>query len=90
MTTAPHVVSDMAISPGEVLQGEIEARGMTREELTTRLDRPPQVINEIIQAKKTITPDMAIELGKVLGIDPQYWINLEAGYRMTLKGRRHA
>ena len=83
-TEISRVVSDMAISPGEVLQEEIEARGMSQKELAARLGRPPQVINEIIRAKKAITPDTAIGLGKVLGIDPQYWINLETDYRMTL------
>ena len=89
-TEISHVVSDMAISPGEVLQEEIEARDMTQKELAARLGRPPQVINEIIRAKKTITPDTAIGLGKVLGIDPQYWINLETDYRMTLARNREA
>ena len=87
-TESSHVVSDMGISPGEVLQEEIEARGMTQKELAARLGRPPQVINEIIRAKKAITPDTAIGLGKVLGIDPQYWINLETDYRMTLARNR--
>ena len=75
-TEISRVVSDMAICPGEVLQEKIEARGMTQKELAARLARPPQVINEIVRAKKAITPDMAIGLGKVLGIDPEYWINL--------------
>ena len=89
MTTEnAHVMSDMAISPGEVLQEEIKARGMTQKELAARLGRPPQAINEIIRAKKAITPDTAIGLGKVLGIDPQYWINLETDYRMTLARNR--
>ena len=87
-TEISHVVSDMAISPGEVLQEEIEARGMSQKELAARLGRPPQVINEIIRAKKAITPDTAIGLGKVLGIDPQYWISLETDYRMTLARNR--
>ena len=87
-TDISHVASDMAISPGEVLQEEIEARGMSQKELAARLGRPPQVINEIIRAKKAVTPDTAIGLGKVLGIDPQYWINLETDYRMTLARNR--
>ena len=87
-TEISRVVSDMAISPGEVLQEKIEARGMTQKELAARLARPPQVINEIIRAKKAITPDTAVGLGKVLGIDPQYWINLETDYRMILARNR--
>ena len=87
-TDIPPVVSDMAIFPGEVLQEEIEARGMSQKELAAQLGRPPQVVNEIIRGKKAIAPDTAIGLGEVLGIDPQYWINLETDYRMTLARSR--
>ena len=88
MTDISRAVSDMAISPGEVLLEEIEARGMSQKELAARLGRPPQVVNEIIRGKKGITPHTAVGLGKVLGIDPQYWINLETDYRMTLARNR--
>lgn len=77
-------MSDMVISPGEALQEEIEARGISQRQLAARLGRPPQAINEIIRAKKAITADMAFGLGKVLGMDSQFWINLESDYRMTL------
>ena len=83
-TRIPRTYSDMAIPPGEVLEEELEARGMTQKELAARLGRPAQVVNEIIKAKKSITPETAIGLGKVLGIDAQFWINLESDYRMTL------
>ena len=36
------------------------------------MQRPPQVINEIIKAKKSITPETAIGLEKALGIDAQF------------------
>ena len=82
------VFSDMPIPPGEVLEEELEARGMTQKELAARLGRPPQVINEIIRAKKAITPETAIGLANVLGIDAQFWINLESDYRMTMARNR--
>ena len=89
MTTKPQrVFSDMPVPPGDILAEEIEVRGMTQRELAARLDRPPQVINEIIRGKKAITPDTAIALGKVLGGSPQFWTNLEASYQMTLARRR--
>ena len=42
------------------------------------------MVNEIVNGKKAITADTALELEKVLGIDAQYWTNLESRYRMTL------
>ena len=88
-TKTPRVFSDLPIPPGEVLAEELEVRGMTQRELAARLNRPPQVINEIIRGKKAITPDTAIALGKVLGGDPQFWTNLESDYQMTLARERN-
>ena len=36
---------------------------MTQKELAARLGRPAQAINEIIKAKKSITPETAIGVG---------------------------
>ena len=80
--------SDLPIPPGEILAEEIEVRGMTQRELAARLGRPPQVVNEIIRGKKAITPDTAIGLSQVLGIEASYWMNLEADYQMTLARER--
>ncbi|MEX2599546.1 MAG: HigA family addiction module antitoxin, partial [Dehalococcoidia bacterium] len=83
-TSSKRMYSDLPIPPGEVLEEELEAIGMTQKELAARLDRPPQVVNEIIRGKKAITPETAFELEKVLGIPAQFWVNLEAAYRITL------
>ena len=77
------VYSDLAIPPGETLADEIEARGMTQKELAARLDRPVQVVNEIIRGKKAITNETALGLEKVLGIGATFWTNLEHDYQMT-------
>ena len=81
-------LSDLPIPPGDVLEEELEARGMTQKELATRLGRPPQAVNEIIKGKKAITPDTAIGLEKVLGISAQFWTGLESDYRMVLARNR--
>ena len=88
-TKPPRVYSDLAIPPGETLAEELEVRGMTQRELAARLGRPPQVANEIINGKKAITPDTAIGLCQVLGIEASFWINLESRYQMTLARQRH-
>ncbi len=75
--------SDLPIPPGELLQEELDAIGMTQQELARRTDRPAQVINEIIRAKKRITHETALELEKVLGIPAHVWVNLEADYQLT-------
>lgn len=83
-TKLPRVYSDLPIPPGEILAEEIVARGMPQWELAARMGCPAQFVNEIIRGKQAITPDIAIALGKVLGGDPQFWVNLETDYRMAL------
>jgi HTH-type transcriptional regulator/antitoxin HigA len=61
---------------------------MTQKELAARLGRPAQVVNEIIKGKKAITPDTAIGLEKVLGIEAQFWTNLQADYQLALARER--
>ena len=88
MTKPDCLISDMPIPPGEILEEELEARGMSQKELAAKMQRPPQVINEIVRAKKSITPETAIGLEKALGIDAHFWTSLESGYRLALARNR--
>ena len=84
-TKSTPLFSDLAIPPGEVLEEELEVRGMTQEELAAKMGCPPQVIAEIVRADRAITPDTAIGLAEALGIEAQFWINLETDYQLTLE-----
>ena len=84
-TKTPRVYSDLAIPPGETLAEELEVRGMTPRELAALTNCPEQVIDQIIQGEKAITPDIALALGKALGGTAQFWTNLEAYYQETLE-----
>ena len=76
--------SDLAIHPGEYLEEIIEDLGMSQSELSNRLGRPVQAINEIIKGKKSITSVTALELEDVLGVPSHIWIGLESEYQIVL------
>ena len=89
MATKPaRVYSDLPIPPGAVLAEELAARGISRRELSDRTGLPHNVVSGIIKGEQAVTPDTAIALGKALGGAPQFWINLEADYQMTLARQR--
>ncbi|WP_017319061.1 HigA family addiction module antitoxin [Mastigocladopsis repens] len=71
-------------APGRILSRELEARGWTQKDFAEIIGRPVQTINEIIRGNKRITPETAIELSQALGTSPEFWINLEAKYRLHL------
>ncbi|MEM9274271.1 MAG: HigA family addiction module antitoxin [Cyanobacteria bacterium P01_F01_bin.143] len=73
-----------AISPGRILQRELNARAWTQKDLAAIIQRPPQAINEIIKGTKQITPETARELSAALGTTAEFWTNLEANYRLHL------
>ena len=83
MATETRVQSDVAIHPGEILAEELAARTMTQVELAARMGRPVQAVNEIINGKKAITAETALELEKALGVPAHVWVNLQGQYELT-------
>ncbi len=82
MTAWKHTYPDVAIPPGEYLLEEITARGLSQKELARRMGRPLNAINEIINGKKAITAETALQLEAVMPeISARFWMNLETGYR---------
>jgi HTH-type transcriptional regulator/antitoxin HigA len=75
--------TDAVIPPGEILQEELDARGMTQRELAQKMRRPIQSVNEIIKGKRALTSETALDLERVLGIEAAVWVRLEGEYRLA-------
>ena len=78
------------ISPGEILQEELDARGWSQADFADIIGRPVQAVNEIITGKKIVTPDTAVALSKALENSAEYWLNLESAYRLDLLDKRRS
>ena len=92
MATKTSAYPDVAIPPGEYLAEEIKERGISQKELAKRMRRPANTINEIINGKKAITAETALQLEAILPeIPARFWLNLETDYQLTeaLIKRRH-
>ncbi len=84
MVTKTEAYPDIAIPPGEYLAEEIEARSISQKELAKRMGRPLNAINEIINGKKTITAETALQLEEVMPeIPARFWLNLETDFQLT-------
>ncbi len=94
MTTEGELIAyegtDILFPPGQLLEEELTARGMSQKTLAAKMGRPPQVINEIIQSKKALTAETALQLEQALGIPAYLWVRLEGEYRLALARRRLA
>ena len=84
MATRTDAYPDVAIAPGEYLGEEIGARGITQRELARRMAWPVNAINEIVNGKKAITAETALQLEAALPeIPARFWLNLETDYQLT-------
>ncbi len=84
MVTETNKYPDVAIPPGEYLAEEIEARSISQRELAKRMQRPVNAINEIINGKKSVTAETALQLETVMPeIPARFWLNLETDYQLT-------
>ena len=73
----------VATHPGELLAEELSERGMTQSALAKATGRPFKAINEIINGKKAITAETALQLESTLGISARTWMNLQTTYDLA-------
>jgi HTH-type transcriptional regulator/antitoxin HigA len=72
----------IAIHPGEILKDELDAREWTQKEFARIIGRPEKTISAIIQGKKDITPETALEIAAALGTSPDLWNDMQAKYNL--------
>lgn len=69
------------LHPGVVLN-EIYMRemGINQSELAEMIGCLPKKINEIVNAKRSISPSFALDLERVLGTSAEMWVRMQAEY----------
>ncbi len=67
--------------PGEMLLEEfLKPMGITQSELAERMGVSYTRVNELVHAKRGATPDTALRLERLLGMDAQFWLNLQLAW----------
>lgn len=80
--TKKKIIPAYAIHPGEILQDELEARGITQLDLAKGIGLEPSHINELIKGKRDMNAAIASRLSAFLdeGPDEMFWLNLQNQY----------
>ena len=72
------------IPPGEILRKDfLDGFGITPYRLARDLGVTRARISEILSGRREITPDTAIRLGLYFGVEPEFWLNLQAHYNLV-------
>lgn len=89
MITLPGIDSQMIANnivladpthPGEILREELESRGITQTKLAKEIDMQVSLLNELINGKRDFTIEYAMLMEAALGIDADFWMNLQSAY----------
>ena len=73
--------------PGEVLREEFMVPlHLSANALSRDLDVPPNRITAIIAPEhpRAVTPDTALRLSRYFGTSPEFWLNLQASYDLSV------
>ena len=81
MNTTIELQKALISPPGDTIQETIEMLGMSQAELSERIGRPKEKINDVIKGREPISTETAFRLEKALGIPASFWINREKEYR---------
>ena len=64
--------------PGAILREDVlPALKMTQKEFADWIGVSRLTVSEILTEKRTVTPDMAMRLGKALGNGPEIWLRMQ-------------
>jgi addiction module HigA family antidote len=67
--------------PGEMLLEEfLKPLEMTQAELAEKLGVSYPRVNELIHRKRGVTPDTALRLEQLFGMEAQFWLNLQLAW----------
>lgn len=67
--------------PGEMLLEEfLKPLGLTQAELAQRIGVSYPRVNELVHAKRAVTPDTALRLERLFGVEAQFWLNLQLAW----------
>ncbi len=68
--------------PGEIIKDEIEYRGISQRRLAAEIGVPASQLNEVLNAKRPLSAEMALLIGKALDLNPEPLLSLQMKYNL--------
>jgi addiction module HigA family antidote len=68
--------------PGEILKEEIVSRGLSQRQLAKEMGMSYTVLNEILNARRPLTPSSALMIEATLGVDADTLMRIQTKYNM--------
>ena len=73
--------------PGRLLKRELTVRKLSANRLSLDIGVPSGRITDILNARRSITADTAVRLGRYFGNSAQFWLDLQSQYDIAMVER---
>lgn len=80
MRTTENTLPLKATHPGKVILDELSENNLSQSDLAKQIGYKKSQLNEVIKGKRSINADLAVLLEKALGIDAEYWLEVQKNY----------
>ena len=78
-----------AIHPGRLFRCEMASRDLSANRLAINLGVPSGRITDNLNARRSITADTALRLGRYFGNSPQFWLDLQGQFDIAVAEREN-
>ncbi len=68
------------LHPGYIIEMEIEARNLKKQDVAHSLGIKPQHLSELLKEKRHVGAMLALKLEQIFGLDADYWLRVQSGY----------
>jgi len=74
-----------AVHPGEILREDIlPGANISESKLAQHLNVSRMTVNRLVNERQAISPNMALRLGRLFGNSPDFWLNLQNAYDLSV------
>ncbi|OSZ79572.1 addiction module antidote protein, HigA family [Chitinophagaceae bacterium IBVUCB1] len=78
---------EFPLHPGNVIEMEIEARGLKKQNVAKQLGILPGHLSELLKEKRHVSALLALKLEALFSIDAEFWLRVQNGYDL-IKARK--
>jgi addiction module HigA family antidote len=73
--------------PGEAVADILETVRVSGNQAARAIRVSPMALNNVITGKSSVTPEMALRLGKLFGNGAELWLNMQRDYDLWRAGQ---
>ncbi len=75
--------------PGKLIREELLERKITQTDFANRLGMRQSHLNEVLQGKRRVSAQMALNLEKEFGASAEFWMNLQTRYDLEMERQKN-